>query len=268
MEYAHSHADAPRAADTRSRPLLRRRLAAVRDRLTSEHGPLDAPPLDDVVDAFAAFGTAVSIVDSAYLDRLLASGPCVFEGAQGVLLDEWRGWHPYTTWSTTTFDNALETADVFRLGVVRTHTTRHGPGPLVTEADLGLREAHNGTGEWQGEFRFGDFDAVAHRYAIEVAGGVDALAVTHLDRPPRGICTWYELDGERWDRIVPGPRQDLRYQAGLTALLSRARPGELYRPDDWAAEIGELLDAPVLLESFGPRTCDNRSAVPAARAGH
>ena len=262
MEYAHSHADAPRVSDTRSRVLLRRRLAAVRDRLTAEHGRLDAPPLDDVAAAFVAFGRTVSIVDSSHLDRLLATGPCVFEGAQGVLLDEWRGWHPYTTWSTTTFDNI--DADVLRLGVVRTHTTRHGPGPLVTEADLGLREAHNGTGEWQGEFRFGDFDAVAHRYAVEVAGGVDALAVTHLDRPPRGICTWYEVDGERWDRIVPGPWQDLRYQAGLTALLARARPGELHRPDDWATEIGELLAAPVLLESFGPRTCDKRSAVLAA----
>ena len=259
MEYAHSHADAPRVADVRSRSRLRRRLAAVRDRLTVEHGPLDAPPLDDVLDAFAAFGSTVSIVDPSHLNRLLASGRCVFEGAQGVLLDEWRGWHPYTTWSTTTFDNI--TADVLRLGVVRTHTTRHGPGPLVTEADLGLREAHNGSGEWQGAFRFGDFDAVAHRYAVEVAGGVDALAVTHLDRPPRGICTWYEADGERWDRIVPGPFRDLEYQAALTVRLSRARPGELHRPDDWAAEIGELLGAPVLLESFGPRTCDKRSAV-------
>jgi adenylosuccinate synthase len=264
MEYAHSNADAPRVADVRSRPRLRRRLAVVRDRLTAAYGPLDAPPLDDVIDAFAAFGEAVSIMDSAHLDRLLAAGPCVFEGAQGVLLDEWRGWHPYTTWSTTTFDNALALADVFRLGVVRTHTTRHGAGPLVTEADLGLREAHNGAGAWQGAFRFGDFDAVAHRYAVEVAGGVDALAVTHLDAPARGICTSYDLDGVRWDRIVPGPWQDLGYQAALTALLSRARPGELHRPDDWAAEIGELLGAPVLLESFGPRTGDKRSLLLAA----
>jgi adenylosuccinate synthase len=254
MEYALSHADAPRVGDTRSRPLLRRRLAEVRD----SYGPLDAPPLDDVVEAFVAFGETVSIVDSCYLAGLLNNGPCVFEGAQGVLLDEWRGWHPYTTWSTTTFDNI--SADVFRLGVVRTHTTRHGAGPLVTEAaDLGLREAHNGTGEWQGAFRFGDFDAVAHRYAVEVCGGVDALAVTHLDAPPRGVCTWYDLDGERWDRIVPGPFRDLDYQAGLTARLSRARPGDLHRPGDWSAEIGELLGAPVLLESHGPRTSDKRS---------
>ena len=43
-------------------------------------------------------------------------GDVIFEGAQGVLLDEWHGFHPYTTWSTTTFANAMallrETAPV------------------------------------------------------------------------------------------------------------------------------------------------------------
>ena len=87
--------------------------------------------------------------------------------------------------------------DLVRLGVVRTYTTRHGAGPFVTEdAALTLPEAHNGVGEWQGAFRVGHFDAVAHRYAVEVAGGVDALAVTHLDVPCRApglrICTSYD----------------------------------------------------------------------------
>ena len=261
MEYALTHAAAPRVGDVRSPALLRRRLTAVRDDLTSEFGPLDAPPVADVVDAFLAFGQVVSIVDSSFLDGLLMTGPCVFEGAQGVLLDEWRGWHPYTTWSTTTFDNVGLLCDSFvRLGVVRTYTTRHGAGPFVTAADLDLPEAHNGVGEWQGAFRVGHFDAVAHRYAVEVAGGVDALAVTHLDRVPPAlrICTSYDLDGSRWERIVPGPRRDLAYQAGLTSLLTRARPGDCYRPDDWAAAVGAELGAPVLIESHGPRTSDKR----------
>jgi adenylosuccinate synthase len=259
MEYALSHADAPRVADVLSPARLRARLAAVRDAL----GPLGAPPLEDVVDAFLAFGRTVSIVDSARVGRLLAAGPCVFEGAQGVLLDEWRGWHPYTTWSTTTFANVAALCPSFlRLGVVRTYTTRHGPGPFVTAAPLELPEAHNGAARWQGAFRVGHFDAVAHRYAVEVAGGVDGLAVTHLDAPPREprlrVCTSYELDGARWERIAPGPPRDLGYQAGLTALLSRARPAALERPDDWAARIGDLLGAPVLLESHGPRSTDKR----------
>ncbi len=264
MEYALSNVDAPRVADVLSPARLRARLAAVRDAL----GPLDAPPLEDVMDAFLAFGRAVSIVDSSFADRLLARGRCVFEGAQGVLLDEWRGWHPYTTWSTTTFANvAALCPSVERLGVVRTYTTRHGAGPLVTEAPLDLPEAHNGVGEWQGAFRVGHFDAVAHRYAVEVAGGVDGLAVTHLDAPSRApglrICTSYDLDGARWAQIRPGPARDLAYQAALTTLLARARPGDLERPDDWAARIGDLLNAPVLLESHGPRTTDKRLLQPA-----
>jgi adenylosuccinate synthase len=269
VSYALSHADAPRAADVLSPARLRTRLALVRDRLTEAYGPLPAPPLQDVVDAFLAFGRSVRIVDSGQVNRLLAAGRCVFEGAQGVLLDEWRGWHPFTTWSTTTFANVATLCPEFvRLGVVRTYTTRHGAGPFVTEAPLALPEPHNGSGRWQGAFRVGHFDAVAHRYAVEVAGGVDGLAVTHLDAPPRvpelRVCTSYELDGEGWERIVPGPAEDLGYQAGLTALLARARPGELERPDDWPARIGGLLGAPVFLESYGPRATDKRIVVPAA----
>lgn len=271
MAYALANPDAPRVGDVWSPAGLRRRLVAVRDRLTGEVGELDAPPVDDVLAAFTAFGSAVRVVDgTATLRRLLSRGRCVFEGAQGVLLDEWFGWHPHTTWSTTTFDNA-ETLlaevgrDALRLGVVRTYTSRHGPGPHVTEDPAlaaELPEPHNGTGQWQGAFRVGHFDAPAHAYAVEVAGGVDALAVTHLDAPRRApglrICTGYAVDGGTLDRIPRGRRGDLAYQEGLTELLGRARPERLTRPDDWSATIGSLLAAPVLLESSGPRPGDKR----------
>lgn len=263
MAYALTHPDPPRVRDVLTPPVLRRKLAAV----AADLGPCGVP-LDAVTDALVAFGQAVRVVDASFTDRLLASGPCVFEGAQGVLLDEWRGWHPHTTWSTTTFDNVAALCSSFRrLGVVRTYTTRHGAGPFVTEdAALDLPEAHNGTGEWQGAFRVGHFDAVAHRYAVEVAGGVDGLAVTHLDAPGRcpelRVCTSYSLDGEDWERIEPGPWRDLAYQSRVTEALSRARMGATRRPDDWAAEIGELLGAPVTLESAGPRSSDKRVRLP------
>ncbi|XVU23486.1 adenylosuccinate synthetase [Actinoplanes sp. CA-054009] len=259
MAYASEHADAPRVSDTRSRPRLRRLFT----RLADELGPIDAP-LDDVVEAFALFASTVSIVDGRHTRKLLSEGPCVFEGAQGVLLDEWRGWHPHTTWSTTTFGNVAELCGSFkRLGVVRTYTTRHGAGPFVTaDESLSLPEAHNGTGEWQGAFRVGHFDAVAHRYAVEVAGGVDGLAVTHLDAPGRcgalRACTSYDMDGVDVDRLVPGPFRDLGYQAELTARLFRARPGTLTRPADWPAEIGAMLGAPVEIESYGPTAADKK----------
>jgi adenylosuccinate synthase len=264
MEYALRHADAPRVIDVLSPVLLRRRLSSVRARLTDAYGPLGGPSVSSVADAFTAFGAAVSIVDGAtFLPRLLGSGICVFEGAQGVLLDEWRGWHPYTTWSTTTFDNALSLAglcDVLRLGVVRTYTTRHGAGPFVTAAPLPLPEPHNGTGEFQGVFRVGHFDAVAHRYAVEVCGGVDALAVTHLDRvtPDLRICTSYAVGGRTLSRIEVGERGDLAHQAVLTAMLTTATPSTLHRPGDWSSAIGGLLGASVLIESRGPTWLDKR----------
>ena len=58
------------------------------------------------MDELSAIAARVTLAGDGYLARLLAQGPVVFEGAQGVLLDEWRGFHPYTTWSTTTFENA------------------------------------------------------------------------------------------------------------------------------------------------------------------
>lgn len=115
----------------------------------------------------------------------------VFEGAQGVLLDEHYGFHPHTSASTSTFAQAQSLAqaagcrEFTKIGVMRSHLTRHGAGPLPTE-DPSLpmpRAEANGDGPWQGAFRVGAFDEVLLRYALDVCGGVDALVVTHLDYP-------------------------------------------------------------------------------------
>ena len=146
MAYLLAHPlDAPLAGDCQAPRVLRRKLALLRDRLAEHCGALPVPAVEDCVDALRAFASRVSIVDSSATAKLLRAGTVVFEGAQGVLLDEWHGFHPYTTWSTTTFANAEEllaeaglAGDSTRLGVLRVVTTRHGPGPLVTE-DPALR---------------------------------------------------------------------------------------------------------------------------------
>lgn len=109
--YALSHPeDAPTAADCTGEGRLLGRLTLLRERLAEElgitPGNLPAPPPADCATAFRAFAERVRLTDDAHLGRLLRTGPVVFEGAQGVLLDEWHGFHPYTTWSTTTFANA------------------------------------------------------------------------------------------------------------------------------------------------------------------
>ena len=81
-------------------------------------------------------------------------------------------------------------------GVLRAchHPARAGPaghrGPGAAVAPTRTTRPN----PWQGAFRFGHFDAVAHRYALEVAGGVDGLALTHLDLagPELRICRRYD----------------------------------------------------------------------------
>ncbi|MEV5827112.1 adenylosuccinate synthetase [Spirillospora sp. NPDC052242] len=271
--YALAHEDAPRAGDCRSPARLRRRLAAVRDRYRDAFpgSPEDVPDVDDCVAAFTAFADRVRVVDGGHLRTLLAGGPVVFEGAQGVLLDEWHGFHPYTTWSTTTFGNAealLREAGggAARLGVVRAYATRHGPGPFVTEdaaLTRELPEPHNGTGPWQGPFRAGHLDAVALRYAREVTGGMDGVAVTHLDvagaRPDLRVCRAYRVGGATVERLAPNPAGRLDLQEDLTRRLLAARPvyAPLVRPEE---AVEEAVRAPVVLRSFGPTAADKRVA--------
>ncbi|MGH3208498.1 MAG: adenylosuccinate synthetase [Trebonia sp.] len=271
--YALAHPeDAARVGDIASPRTLLRKLARLRDRLTPGPRLAPVPPPVDVAAVYRAIVGRVNLTGEGYLKGLLRQGPVVFEGAQGVLLDEWRGFHPYTTWSTTTFENA-ETllrdsgneAAVTRLGVTRTYQTRHGPGPFPTEdPTLVLPEAHNADGPWQGSFRTGHLDAVALGYTAEVAGGVDAVALTHLDTAARhgrlSICRAYDLGSRTVSRIEPGPHRDLTYQEALAGTLLKARPVyEQTGPgtaDEWAEAVGEILGAPVVLGSHGPAVTD------------
>jgi len=276
--YALAHpADAPKAGDMTSPRALERKLTVLRDRLTAELGesactaPL--PPPADIAAVYRAIASRVTLTGDGYLRGLLRDGPVVFEGAQGVLLDEWRGFHPYTTWSTTTFENAerlLAAAGevpgpgaALRLGVTRSYQTRHGPGPFPTEeVALRITEPHNADGPWQGPFRLGHLDAVTLRYALEVTGGVDAIALTHLDtarrHPELKLCHGYEIPGppaERVERLEPGPPRDLSFQAALTASLGAARPCYRdVRPGDWPDVVTEITRAPVTIRSYGPAT--------------
>jgi adenylosuccinate synthase len=221
----------------------------------------------------------ITIAEDDRLDAILSMpGHVIFEGAQGVLLDEWRGFHPHTTWSTCTPENALALigdrydGEVVRYGVLRTYATRHGAGPFPTEdRSLALSDPNNVTGPWQGTLRFGHLDAVLLRYAIEACGGIDALALTHLDALPRlerwqACASYTDVDAALFDadyggakRLRLGPFRDLEHQERITRALSKARPG--YRELDRGAPIAAiegLLDRPVRIASSGPSSSDVR----------
>jgi adenylosuccinate synthase len=236
------------------------------------------PLLDDgwsdwLSEVYGDFARQVTCVAGTYLHTLLRRpGTIIFEGAQGVLLDEWQGFHPYTTWSTTTMHNAdllLQEAGydgrTTRVGITRAYATRHGAGPLVTE-DAALTHAlpdhANVYGAWQQGFRVGWPDLVMLRYAHEVAGRLDMLAVTCLDRlasiPSLQVCRSYRSGGAIVDAIHP--RQSLAEQELLTRQLERSRP--MLEPLRDTAALLDLvashLDVPIGLLSSGPTAGDKQ----------
>ena len=158
---------------------------------------------EDVIDTWISTISRIDelglvVCDSVLQGWLQQTETVIFEGAQGVLLDAEAGFHPFTTWSNCTAANAYgliqelaPDSQAFQVGVMRSYAVRHGPGPLPTETDVltSVVCEHNQYNEWQGNVRYGWFDAVLARYALDVAGKVDALAVTHLDVLPR-LKTW------------------------------------------------------------------------------
>lgn len=225
---------------------------------------------DWLLDAYAGFASRVRIDPGEVLgDILRRPGAVVFEASQGVLLDEWSGFHPYTTWSTTTLANADHllaangySGTVTRIGISRGYATRHGPGPFVSE-DAGLTEvlpdAANTFGAWQRSFRVGWPDAVMLRYASEITGPLNYLAVTCLDRladlPLLKLCTGYRYDTFTIDRILPSPTPHaLNYQEQITHNLARCEPllEEVADVEQLVDRLAAAAGCPAGLLSAGP----------------
>lgn len=135
-------------------------------------------------------------------DALNPTECMVFEGAQGVMLDEKHGTAPHNTWTNTTFENAdtlldeacVDPSERIRIGCFRTYYTRHGAGPFPTEDNtLDVPEPHNGNDGFQGKFRVGHFDYTTAKKAIDIVHGVDYLSLSHLDYLPRLKVTELEF---------------------------------------------------------------------------
>lgn len=253
-------------------------LGHVRDYYREQFPQIESlvPSFGDILEAYDACAARMLIVDGQqHLKRMANRGDLVFEGAQGVLLDEDYGFHPYTTWSRTTFANADELlAEIgmggYHLGVVRSYSTRHGPGPFVAEAEFKFDEPHNPWNEWQGEFRVGHFDAVAINYAIRAcaaAGGqVDGLAITHLDRTAdiglycgAYVDTKNEFENHTHLTIIDPTL--LAARKHRTEWLDQCVPRYTnFTNDNQAVAIAVILGVPdVQMVSWGP-TCQDKEA--------
>jgi len=148
------------------------------------------------------------------IDQWLKEGrQMLFEGAQGVLLDNVHGTYPYVTSSSTSaaaacVSSGLSPRRVDRvLGITKAYCTRVGVGPFPTElfdkAGETLQEEGHEFGATTGRRRrCGWLDLVALRYAVRVSG-IDTLVITKLDVLSHfdsiKVCTSYKLGNETHD---------------------------------------------------------------------
>lgn len=235
----------------------------------------DAGAIEWLVGMYCDLSPQLRIVGEEHLAALLQRpGAVIFEGAQGVLLDEWRGFHPHTTWSTTTLANADQlladarfSGSVCRIGITRAYATRHGAGPFVTEdacLTTTLTDPCNQHHPWQGSFRVGWLDLVMLRYACEIVGSLDMLAVTCLDRlaemPSLQICRRYRCNDMLIERIVSAPAPSLEYQENITRTLGRCCPvlEPITGADALLALLACNLDTPIGITSWGPTAREKR----------
>lgn len=235
----------------------------------------DSSWIETAAGVYSELARCTNPVDPDGVGLILRESTCtLFEGAQGVLLDERFGFHPHTTWSKTTYDNADALLDEAgsdsarqRIGVMRPYAVRHGNGPLVTEDPRlsRLQEPHNRDDGTAGRFRRGILDLVLLRYAIRACGRVDRLAVTcldHLPSIPPVACDRYELNGTEF---MPHPPGSLEEAAALTRLLQEVHPCFLpwpVSPDRVIAALGSELGIGVAYRSHGPTWQDKKESGP------
>lgn len=200
-------------ADLTDKPKLKKQLAHIRDnwvpqrlkalgvamltdkwkeRLSSAAVP------DNFITDIGLFLQATKLANQGFLAA--TDKHIVFEGAQGLLLDQERGWFPHVTRSYTGLKNVLTLAKEAGMDsldvtyITRAYATRHGAGPLPHELPHlpypRIKDDTNVKNDWQGTLRFGwlDGDLLATSIAKDLSDNKTGirlrpgLAVTCLDQ--------------------------------------------------------------------------------------
>ena len=172
---------------------------------------------------------------SSVRDMLCANG-VIFEGAQGLLLDEDYGTHPYTTWSRTTPANAVQLLRESGnntvpsiLGVSRTFHTRHGAGPIYGEQPDGgymIADDDNVDGRYQGKLRVGYIDWTSRLITLDLASKPPMTRMRHFGPAGRGWIALTHADKQWHDNHLMLPMdqwRDNQVTASATVAELRAR---------------------------------------------
>lgn len=232
----------------------------------------DPAVVDVLVERMTQWARRVSIVEYGWLEKHLhkLGTLTIFEGAQGMLLDQTHGFFPHVTHSNCTFANAdalLEEAGmhgpVLHYGVTRTYQTRHGAGPMPTarpDLEALLAHDHNYTGRssgpganlagWQGRMRAGELDLVTARHAVRHVGKLDGIVFTHADivDPERvPVCVGYS--NERGAPLLThGALLTVDTPVHEAVKIGQPSGVEMMTVHEFAEQVGSR----VVVTSYGP----------------
>jgi adenylosuccinate synthase len=241
-----------------------------------------AEPLDldqavsELEEAAERLAPLIGEVGPALRRHRAASEAVLFEGAQGVMLDLAWGTYPFVTSSSSLPGFAAASCGIGPkllgpvIGVMKAYATRVGSGPFPSELDdttgerMRERGAEYGTTTGRPR-RCGWFDAVAARYAVELAG-IDAVAITKLDVldgfDSIKVVTSYKLpNGSTLDTFPADSEVALELEPVFEELPGWPSPVErVVGEDDLPAEaeayirfLEDHIGAPAVIVSTGPR---------------
>jgi len=234
--------------------------------------------LNRIIEKFIYWGNEVKIVNESYFNTILCKIPIlIFEGAQGILLDQQHGFFPYVTRSDVTFKNAESllqnfTGEIKKFGISRSFQTRHGNGPFPSENNKLKHLAKNDsncTNIWQGNFRVGELDLVTLKYAASILR-LDGIIFTHLDcvdKQSLPVCYAYSeqnvplssdffvIENKKPYKenlvveIKPYNNVDIAKQLFSVSPLITLLP---------LKEVCKKVELPLIAESFGPTEKDKK----------
>ena len=179
---------------------------------------------------------------STTLDHLV-NDAVIFEGAQGLGLDQDLGHFPHVTRSYTGLFGAIHAMAYFDVKeiqpvyVTRAYVTRHGAGPLEHEGEidsLAHFDATNVPNTWQGSLRFAPLDLSILRHMIteDWMRSVDASRITILPPQVAISCldqqdTIFSYDASGHHMCHDDPMKFVRYvedQVGFKVKLASFGP--------------------------------------------
>ena len=141
----------------------------------------------------------------------------LFEGAQGMLLDNDHGTYPFVTSSNTISSQASigsglgNIENCYTLGITKAYLTRVGEGPFPTEQNNSIGEKLGHIGKEFGTVtgrkrRCGWLDLVLLKQSVDISG-IHGLALTKLDVLDSfekiNICISYDFNGNKYNYLPP-----------------------------------------------------------------